>query len=211
MTSYLSRMTDILTENQGTLDKYIGDAVMGFYGAPVDNPHHAYHACKTAVLMRRALPIINADIVNHGIQPIEFRVGIATGEVMVGNIGSESRLNYTVLGDTVNLASRLEATGKEYGVHIIIAAQTRTEISDAFHVRELDYIAVKGKSEGVRIFELIELSETEVDMTVPTAYEAALKLYRDGHYLEAGKIWEKYMEIDPPSCVMAYRSLALIK
>jgi adenylate cyclase len=93
--------------------------------------------------MRAKLPLFNTDLVAHGMKPIDFRVGIATGEVMVGNIGSHDRFNYTVLGDTVNLASRLEGTGKEYDVHIIIASATRGDIPDEFVVRELDTIAVK--------------------------------------------------------------------
>lgn len=98
--------------------------------------------------MRAKLPEFNAGITKHGIDAIDFRVGIATGDdVMVGNIGSKDRFNYTVLGDTVNLASRLEGTGKEYGVHIIIAHPTREAIGDAYIVRELDTIAVKGKTE----------------------------------------------------------------
>jgi len=211
MTAYLSRMTNILIEEHGTLDKYIGDAVMGFYGAPVEDPLHAIHACNTAVRMRRVLGDINTDISNHGMAPINFRIGIATGEVMVGNIGSFERFNYTVLGDAVNLAARLETVGKEYGVHTVISANTRIAIADKFLVRELDYMAVQGKEEAVRIFELIDTADSTRDMSVYQAYEVALKVYRDGRFLEAGTIWEKYMDIDPPSRVMAYRCVSLIK
>lgn len=143
MTSYLSNMTDILIHEGGTLDKYIGDAVMGFFGAPIAHPDHAVRACRTALFMRDRLPLFNADITAHGLEAIDFRVGIATGEVMVGNIGSHDRFNYTVLGDTVNLASRLEGTGKEYGVHIIISESVRAQVGLDFFVRELDTIAVK--------------------------------------------------------------------
>ena len=108
MTSYLSNMTDILIAHGGTLDKYIGDAVMGFFGAPLSYEDHAIRAADTALMMRTRLPLFNDDLVKHGMKPIDFRIGIATGEVMVGNIGSHDRFNYTVLGDTVNLASRLE-------------------------------------------------------------------------------------------------------
>ena len=143
MSSYLSRMTDILKDNGGTLDKYIGDAVMGFFGAPVAQSDHAIRSCRTAIAMRQALPDFNREITARGISPVDFRVGIATGDVMVGNIGSQDHFNYTVLGDTVNLASRLEATGKEYNSHIIISEGTRSRIGDIFAVRELDTIAVK--------------------------------------------------------------------
>ena len=94
---------------------------MGFFGAPIAQPDHAIRACRTALNMRRILPEINKEINNNGIENINFRVGIATGDVMIGNIGSQEHFNYTVLGDTVNLASRLEASGKEYDIHIIIS------------------------------------------------------------------------------------------
>ena len=128
MSSYLSRMTDILIREGGTLDKYIGDAVMGFFGAPVTQADHARRACRTALEMRKILPEFNREITERGVAPIEFRVGIASGEVMVGNIGSSDHFNYTVLGDTVNLASRLEAMGKEYGVHVIISGGTYDQV-----------------------------------------------------------------------------------
>jgi adenylate cyclase len=136
-------MTDILIKEGGTLDKYIGDAVMGFFGAPMTYDDDARRACRTALLMRKELPGFNEDIGVHGIAPIDFRVGIASGDVMVGNIGSHDRFNYTVLGDTVNLASRLESSGKEYDVHIIVSGSTRDEAGGEFLYRELDTIAVK--------------------------------------------------------------------
>lgn len=116
---------------------------MGFFGAPVAQSDHAIRACRTALMMRAGLPEFNKEIQSRGIDPINFRVGIATGEVMVGNIGSIDHFNYTVLGDTVNLASRLEATGKEYGVHIIISEKTKIQIGEGWLLRELDTIAVK--------------------------------------------------------------------
>lgn len=211
MTKYLSTMTNILINEKGTLDKYIGDAVMGFFGAPVDDPFHAVNACNTALKMRAALGGFNEMLISEWKETINFRVGIATGEVMVGNIGSEQQFNYTVLGDTVNLASRLEATGKEYGVSIIISAGTRLAIWNQFLLRELDYIAVKWKNEGVRIYELLGHTGDTIDMTAYSVYESALRLYREGKYLDAGRIFEKNAEIDPPSHVMMMRCVALIK
>lgn len=211
MAKYLSKMTDILVTEKWTLDKYIGDAVMGFFWAPVDDDFHAVNACNTALKMRAELVNFNADLEKEWHEKIDFRVGIATGEVMVGNIGSERQFNYTVLGDTVNLASRLEATGKEYGVNIIIAASTKMAIGDMFLVRELDYIAVKWKNTGVRIFELLGHRWDDIDMTKYTSYESALRLYREGKFLEAGKIFEKFMNIDSPSRVMTLRCLAVLQ
>lgn len=211
MTRYLSRMTDILISQNGTLDKYIWDAVMGFFGAPVEDPFHAKNACETAIRMRAALADFNTILEKEWKEKIDFRVGIATGEVMVGNIGSEKQFNYTVLGDTVNLASRLEATGKEYHVNVIIAGWTRKAIGDEFIVRELDEIAVKWKTEWVRIFELLGKKWDAIDMTKYTTYESALRLYREGKYLEAGRVWWDLAPIDPPSEIMMNRCLQIIK
>ncbi len=160
--------------------------------------------------MRKVLHDLNAEIVIHGIDPIDFRVGIATGEVIVGNIGSETRFNYTVLGDKVNLASRLEAIGKEYKVHTIIAHDTQSELDDTFFTRELDTIAVKGKKQGVRIFELVDFKENIKDALVYETYEKALLFYRKGQYKEAQKIWNSQATIDPPSQVMAIRCTRII-
>jgi class 3 adenylate cyclase/CHASE2 domain-containing sensor protein len=211
MTSYLSNMTDILIREGWTLDKYIGDAVMGFFWAPLPDPLHPIHACRTALLMRRSLPDFNADISAHGVEPIDFRVGIASGEAVVGNIGSKDRFNYTVLWDTVNLASRLEWTGKAYAVNIIISEWTREKIGDEFLIRELDTIAVKWKTEGIRIFELLDFATESLDMTPYKKYEEALTLYREGKYHEAGELWASQMQSDPPSRIMAERCVDILK
>jgi class 3 adenylate cyclase len=211
MSSYLSRMTDILKTEWGTLDKYIGDAVMGFFGAPVAQADHAVRVCRTALAMRRALPEFNREIRERGIEEIDFRIGIATGDVLVGNIGSTDHFNYTVLGDTVNLASRLEATGKEYSVHAIISEWTRTRIGDTFELRELDTIAVKWKTEWIKIYELLGYKSDNIDRTIYDTYEAALVLYREQKYMEAGKLWETIQDKDAPSQIMMFRTIEIIK
>jgi adenylate cyclase len=211
MTSYLSNMTDILIWQGGTLDKYIGDAVMGFFGAPLSYTDHAVRAADTALMMRARLPTFNADLVAHGMEAIDFRVGISSGEVMVGNIGSHDRFNYTVLGDTVNVASRLEGMGKEYDVHVIIPESTEVLLTPHFLTRELDTIAVKGKTTGIRIYELVGYSEEVTDRTMYFTYAQALALYRAGDYRAAGKLWQTLAPIDPPSRIMMYRCLEIIK
>jgi class 3 adenylate cyclase/CHASE2 domain-containing sensor protein len=211
MSLYLSRMTNILKEEWGTLDKYIWDAVMGFFGAPISQTDHAIRACRTAVAMRKALPEINEEIAERGIIRIDFRIGIASGDVMIGNIGSEEHFNYTVLGDTVNLASRLEATGKEYDCHCIISEWTRRLIGENFELREIDTIAVKGKSEWIRIYELLGLLGDKINRNIYERYEQWLALYRSGKYMEAWKIWESQLEDDPVSRVMALRCVEILK
>jgi class 3 adenylate cyclase len=215
MSLYLSRMTEILTGNGGTLDKYIGDAVMGFYGAPLEDTNHAIHACETALKMRAALPDFNREIQMQALDPIDFRVGIATGDVLVGNIGSNDRFNYTVLGDTVNLASRLEWASKEYGTHILVPEGTYQDAKDQFLFRKLDKIAVKGKNEGIFIYELIA-KKSDQKWNVPNQdlyekYEQGLEQYFAWNYLEAGKIFESQSEKDPPSAVLAKRCLDILE
>jgi adenylate cyclase len=184
---------------------------MGFFGAPLSYTDHAVRAADTALKMRAQLPIFNADLVVHGMEAIDFRVGIASGEVMVGNIGSHDRFNYTVLGDTVNVASRLEGMGKEYDVHIIIPESTEVLLTPHFLTRELDTIAVKGKTTGIRIYELVGYSEEVADRTMYFTYGQALALYRAGDYRAAGKLWQTLAPIDPPSRIMMYRCLEVIK
>lgn len=205
MSAYLSGMTEVLTRNRGTLDKYIGDAVMGFFGAPLPQADHARRSCETALAMREKLPEFNAGLKSQGIDPIDFRVGIATGKVMVGNIGSSDRFNYTVLGDTVNLASRLEGTSKEYGTHILVAESTYLAVKNDFRFRKIDRIAVKGKTEGILIYELLGRLTDPIDLTIFQHYELGLEQYFAQKYLEAGQIFASLMEKDPPSFVMAHR------
>ena len=211
MSYYLSKMTSILKWEWGTLDKYIGDAVMGFFGAPITQADHAVRACNTAIKMRKMLPEINQEVIKRWLEPIDFRVGIASGKVMVGNIGSTDHFNYTVLGDVVNLASRLEATGKEYNVHIIISEWTRLHIGERFELRELDTIAVKWKTEWIRIYELLGVLGEVWDRDIYKKYEEALDLYRRGQYIDAGQLWESQMDQDPPSRVMALRCVDILK
>ncbi len=212
MSNYLSRMTGILITQWGTLDKYIGDAVMGFFGAPLIQEDHAKRACQTALDMREALPAFNEWLETQSLEPIDFRVGIGSGEVMVGNIGSEDRFNYTVLGDTVNLASRLEAISKEYGTHIIVSETTYTMTKEIFLFRKLDLITVKGKDKAVGIYELIaDIRDKTIDTMKYERYEQALEYYMQWNYLDAGKLWESQLQEDPPSRIMAHRCLDILK
>ena len=151
---------------------------MGFFGAPLIQEDHAKRACQTALDMREALPAFNEWLETQSLEPIDFRVGIGSGEVMVGNIGSEDRFNYTVLGDTVNLASRLEAISKEYGTHIIVSETTYTMTKEIFLFRKLDLITVKGKDKAVGIYELIaDIRDKTIDTMKYERYEQALEYY----------------------------------
>ena len=174
--SYLDLLSRTVGEHRGTVDKFIGDAVMAFWGAPADNPDHALAACRAALACERGLK--SARIFDDYGRPLKMRIGLNSGKALVGNIGSDNRLNYTAIGDTVNLASRLESTNKIYGTTIIIGEATRREASDRIVVRELDMIAVYGRTEGTAIFELLGLAEEGPAPEWALLYEAGLCDYR---------------------------------
>jgi adenylate cyclase len=167
MNRYMTAMTAKILENNGTLDKYIGDAQMAFWNAPVDDEYHAKHAVKTALEMMGSLDAFNEEIAKEGVPAFGMGLGINTGTVVVGNMGSDQRFDYTCLGDSVNLASRLEGQSKPYGVKIVLGERTADLIKDEYPVVELDCIAVKGKTKGVKIFTLAppnELHDTWLDL-----------------------------------------------
>lgn len=154
---YLQSMTDIILKYYGTLDKYIGDAVMAFWGAPVEMDDHALNACKAAIEMMDALKVMNVKWEAENKPTLEIGIGINTGDMIVGNMGSASRMDYTLMGDNVNLGSRLEGTNKFYKTGIIISEFTYQYVKDYVIVRELDLIRVKGKAMPVKIFELMAI------------------------------------------------------
>lgn len=154
MNRYMTAMTAKIIENNGTLDKYIGDAQMAFWNAPLDEPNHAKMAVRTALQMMESLDAFNKEIEKEGIPAFGMGLGINTGTVVVGNMGSSQRFDYTCLGDSVNLASRLEGQSKPYGVKIVLGTDTAEQVKDEYDTVELDCIAVKGKKEGVKIFTL---------------------------------------------------------
>jgi len=170
MNRYMTAMTKKILENNGTLDKYIGDAQMAFWNAPVDEPNHARMAVKTALEMMESLDEFNKEIVVEGIPPFGMGLGINTATVVVGNMGSTQRFDYTCLGDGVNLASRLEGQSKPYGVRIVLGPDTAVQVEDHFTVAQLDCIAVKGKKEGVFIYTVVNGYDKELHDKWLTAY-----------------------------------------
>ena len=173
-------MTELVFANSGTLDKYIGDAIMAFFGAPVKNPQHAKGACRCALQSIVKLKELQKEFAAQNLPHIDIGIGINTGEASVGNMGSKIVQNYTVMGDSVNLASRLEGITKEYGVRIVISQSTFDDVKDSFVAREIDRVRVKGKKEPVRIYELmaegkISASENEKLVVFQNAYAAYLQ------------------------------------
>jgi adenylate cyclase len=153
MNEYLGAMTDVIRRHRGTLDKYIGDAIMAFWGAPVADPRHAVNAVRCALDMQAALTELNRRLAAEGWPALQIGIGINTGVVAVGDMGSAVRKAYTAIGDAVNLAARLEGVTKEYGVGIILTGRTRDAVADSIVCREIDRIRVKGRDEVVTIFE----------------------------------------------------------
>ncbi|MBU0540684.1 adenylate/guanylate cyclase domain-containing protein, partial [Patescibacteria group bacterium] len=152
MNAYLTRMTEIVFANGGTLDKYIGDAVMAFWNAPLDQPDHAERAVKTALEMQEALKDLNAQGAFPAGVGLKIGIGVNTGEMVVGNMGSEMRFDYTVLGDNVNLASRIESLTKEYAAGILISEATKDAIGASFRTKFIDTVKVRGKNESVKLY-----------------------------------------------------------
>jgi adenylate cyclase len=159
LNEYFTEMVDVVMREDGVVDKYIGDAIMAVFGAPVRRSGAAVSAVRAAVGMREALVALNERLVARGEKPIETGIGIHTGEVVAGNIGSEKRMEYTVIGDTVNLASRLEGATKELGVAVLISQDTYDLVKDHFETRPVKEITVKGREQPVMTYEVIGLKD----------------------------------------------------
>ncbi|HOI30894.1 MAG TPA: CHASE2 domain-containing protein [Melioribacteraceae bacterium] len=194
---FLNEMTEIILSNGGTLDKYLGDAVMAFWGAPVEIEDHAYKACLTSLQMQDKLAELRDKWSKEGEPLIRIRIGINTGEVIVGNIGGVKRFDYTVLGDDVNLASRLEGANKEYGSNIMISDSTYQLVKEKVLVRELDIIRVKGKTEPTRVYELISLTgDQKASAAIEQMHEyfQGLELYRNKSFEPAHDYFKRCAE-----------------
>ena len=155
LNEYLSVMTELIIDYRGTIDKYMGDAIMAFWGAPAKNDEHAYYACVAAIAQIEALHKLQVQWSQRQIPVLDIGIGINTGQAVVGNMGSSHRMDYTLMGDTVNLGSRLEGITKTYGVRACISEFTYERVKDRVYARELDLVRVKGKLEPVRIYELM--------------------------------------------------------
>jgi adenylate cyclase len=178
MNRYMTVMTRAILENKGTLDKYIGDAQMAFWNAPLDNNKHAVDAVRTAFQMLKDLETFNEDIKEEGIPAFGMGLGINTATVVVGNMGSDQRFDYTCLGDGVNLAARLEGQSKPYGVKLVLGPQTAESVGDVYQVVELDLIAVKGKTEPARIYTAFPFYDAAGELQ----HKKFLGFYRSGNW-----------------------------
>jgi adenylate cyclase len=197
MNAYLSPMTFVIQKHRGTIDKYMGDAIMAFWGAPIKDPDNAKHAMEAAMGMIAELENVNAAFKEKGWPAIKIGVGLNTGTMTVGNMGSSFRMAYTAMGDAVNLGSRLESITKQYGVAIIVSEFTKAAVPDYLY-RELDKIRVKGKDEPVTIYEPLGPADS-IDQTTKDQlkqYDAAVALYAAQKWDEAESAFNKLLEVD---------------
>jgi adenylate cyclase len=154
LNEYFSRMVEVVFRHQGTVDKFVGDMVMALFGAPLDDPAHAEHAVQTAVDMVRELGELNRKWAAEGRPSLDIGIGVNSGEMIAGNIGSSSIMSYTVIGDNVNLGARLESLNKDYKTRIIISDATRARLTGPYDTQPLGDVIVKGKTRPVAIFEI---------------------------------------------------------
>eukprot|EP01119_Soliformovum_irregulare_P001512 TRINITY_DN11210_c0_g1_i1.p1 TRINITY_DN11210_c0_g1~~TRINITY_DN11210_c0_g1_i1.p1 ORF type:complete len:393 (+),score=125.43 TRINITY_DN11210_c0_g1_i1:67-1179(+) len=209
LNEYFEHMVNAVLEEDGVLDKYIGDAVMAVFGIPYAREDDAIRACNAALHMLRNLEIFNKRR-NELAQPmVKVGIGINTGRVLSGNIGSDKRMEYTVIGDGVNIASRLEGVTKQYGVKTLISEYTKAAIGDLFMTREIDSITVVGKVKPIRIYELLlgEKEEPSTKTSILEPYAKALQAYREMRWDDAIELFQMCFDVagDVPSRVLLER------
>jgi len=209
MNEYLSAMTDIIMQHGGFVDKFIGDAIDGVFGAPHDDPEQALNAVKAALSCQKKLAEMNAACLPalRGLM-LQQRIGLHTGDAIVGNIGSRQRFNYTVMGDAANLASRLEGANKVYGTTILVSEATASRAGASICWRELDVIQVVGKAEHVRIYEPLALTadRTEEQATFAAAYAEGLSCWRRKDFAGAAASFDLFSDCDPPARLFRERA-----
>ncbi len=201
LNEYLSAMSDIILDQRGTIDKYEGDAIIGFYGAPLPLPTHAAAACRSAVLMKRKERELNVDFLSRKItpSPLATRIGLNTGDMVVGNMGTEKKMNYTIMGNAVNLAARLEGVNKRYGSWILASDATVQAAGDAFLTRRMDRVRVVGINTPVQLFEVVDLkadaARAKIDFL--SGFDAALSVFESKRWPESKRAFDELLKLDP--------------
>jgi adenylate cyclase len=214
LNEYFAPLTQIILSCQGTLDKYIGDAIMAFWGAPVSTPDHAVKACSAALKMQEEMRVLQSDWQARNLPALWARVGLHSGPVVAGNVGSRERFNYTVLGDTVNLASRLEGINKHYGTKILMSESTYRLVADKFLERELDTVQVKGRVQPVAIYELLGLKQENALPPWLPLFAAGRAAYLGRQWEEAASLFEEVLRLKPddsPSTLYMRRCHAYLR
>jgi adenylate cyclase len=210
LNEFLTEMTDIILRHEGTVDKFEGDAIIAFFGAPNLLENHAERACSASIEMQKRLAQLRTKWRAENRPVLKMRIGICTGLAVVGNMGSEKRLDYTMMGDTVNTAARLEGANKQYGIYTLISETTRKAAGNEITVREVDTIKVVGRKKPVTVFELMGYNKN-IDQSIKETiakYQQALQAYRDQNWNQAIKLFQAAQAIlpdDGPSKTMLTR------
>jgi adenylate cyclase len=208
---FLNPMSNIIINQGGTIDKYMGDAIMALFGAPLAQPDHPHLACRAALEMVSGLAALNQEWAAQGRPPLRVGVGVNTGPMAVGNMGSDRLFDYTAIGDNVNLGSRLEGLNKYYGTNILISQTTAAAVGQAFILRDVDQVRVKGKARAARIYELLGEGEPDPELArYLELYHRALTLYRQGQFAASQTAFEQVLEVRPGDAV-CQRYIALIQ
>jgi adenylate cyclase len=199
LNEYFTEMSQVILDSQGVIDKYQGDGIMAFWGAPISLEDHAAKACLAALECQIRMSKINESLSREGIPPLSMRIGLHSGDAVVGNMGSAQRFDYTIIGDNVNLASRLEGVNKQFGTQVIVSEATYSQARGRIEVRELDLIAVKGKEKPIRIYELLgeKGSLTGEREKRKVLYEEGLESYRTKDFAGARRLFAQVVEANP--------------
>jgi class 3 adenylate cyclase len=215
---YLSVMSDIILEQKGTIDKYEGDAIMAFFGAPLSLPDHTLRACTSAVLMKYREQSLNEYLVKNGliVAPLFTRIGINTGDMIMGNMGSQRKMNYTIMGNAVNLASRMERVNKQYGTRILAGENTIREVDGKFLTRRLDRIRVVGANTPVQIHEILDFAESAPPETkqLVELFNHAMEIFEHRDWAAGEAAFESVVNLAPkdkPARIFQDRCIAFRK
>jgi adenylate cyclase len=211
LNEYLSAMTDILQEEGGTVDKYVGDAVIAFWNAPLEQPDHAERAARAAVRCQEKLSELRPDLRKKIGKDLYMRIGLNTGIAVVGNMGSHSRFDYTVLGDAVNLSSRLEGINKQFGTFVLSSEAMRRALPETFPAREISRVAVVGRKEPVRVFELLSTKDFAAREREHAAFADGLGAFYEGNFSAALESFLSFEGTDPPAAAYARKCRALME
>ncbi|UCG79589.1 MAG: adenylate/guanylate cyclase domain-containing protein, partial [Desulfobacterales bacterium] len=210
LNDYLSAMTNIIQEEGGTVDKYEGDAIIAFWNAPLEVPEHATKAVRAALRCQANLSKMRIGFKKRIGKDMFMRIGINTGPAVVGNLGSHTRFDYTMLGDAVNLAARLEGANKQFGTYTMISQSTRDLLQDALAVRELARVAVVGRKEPVTVYEPMFAEEYEARKDALSIFAKGLASFYKGDFSEALEIFSTIQNLDPAAAAYANKCQMLI-
>jgi class 3 adenylate cyclase len=197
---YLTSMSNVVLDEQGTIDKFEGDAIIAFFGAPVEQPDHALRSCLSAIKIKKIETELNKIVLEQNLSPspLMTRVGINTGDMVVGNMGTDKKMNYTIIRDAVNLAARLEGVNKQYGTWILASDDTIQQTENRLLVRRLDRVRVVGKSEPVQLYNVIDVMEnaTEEQKKVVSIFHEALDHFSTREWKNAAEGFKEVLSLE---------------